>query len=155
MSQVEQDPLKLQVDRTQAIRDRIVNHYTASDDSLKSVLDDPKLAPVLLKALKDSDASALTQMRIKSDENIAADQARIARENAMMLDMLESSTGNPFRRVAGNNRPALDGEVDRSQLPKLEKVDGQMEIDAPTESYEEFTKRVAPMVEEAIKAGKM
>lgn len=107
----------------QAIRTNFINAMTAND-GIKMLALDPKLGPVLLKALKDMDSLELGRKRLNLDQEqgskaIAVHEAYLA---------LQSKVGNkdPF---LSNQVTTLRNNAD-TDLPDIAVSDGELEIES-------------------------
>lgn len=106
--------------------------------------DDPKVAKVLLTGLKDMDGQVQTRQRLQQDNANAQADRDVAVRAARVVDNIRRQGGNPF---AAGNEHLLAGlrnqnPVEPEQLPELVPVEGQMEIGAVQENYDQFMERV-------------
>lgn len=120
---------------------------TSLETQMASLISDPAAGRMYLAALKDVDSQALGIKRIKSDEDIAMADGALARELNNTLIEIERITGNPFKRVLGNDKVAAQAGADDSKLPSIDIIEGQMDIGIENLTYAEFESRVQPQLE--------
>ena len=116
------------------IRLELVKQYTKDG----RIPQDPEQAEVLLKALKDMDASTFTRMKIKSDEKNTTAMANSA---ALVAEALKTINGNTGRGVTN----AVDTVVQQVQelpehLKRQDFIPGEMDQGTQNTTYDAFMK---------------
>ena len=116
------------------IRLELVKQYTSSG----RIPQDPEQAEVLLKALKDMDASTFTRMKIKSDEK---NTTAVANSAALVAEALKSINGNTGRGTVD----VVDVAVRRVQelpdhLKRQDFIPGEMDQGTQNTTYDAFMK---------------
>lgn len=122
---------------TRNLRVELVKQYTRDG----RIPQDPEQAEVLLRALKDMDASTFTRMKIKSDDKNTAVMANSA---ALIAEALKQVNGNTGKITILENA-AVTNVV--AELPSHLKRDGFIsgELDQGTvnTTYDEFIKKAS------------
>lgn len=130
------------------IRLELVKQYTRDG----KIPQDPEQAEVLLKALKDMDASTFTRMKIKSDEKNTAAAANSA---ALVAEALKSINGNTGRgeiidvAVATVVTPIVQELPDH--LKRKDFIPGEMDQGTQNTTYDAFMKSTGAAAAEADK----
>lgn len=125
----------IRLESTQLFRSKLIGELSGAP-RLSEL--DPKLLKVALSAAKDLDSQILTARRLDVENNNAQLDRDIALAIAKRSEQNTRTQGNPFLRAGANNPNA----VDRSLLPTVERVDGEMAVGTSTETYNEFMTRV-------------
>lgn len=100
-------------------------------------LQDPKVARVVLSAMKDSDDQINKTKRLEQDDTNSASDREVALRIAQTSEHLARISGNPFKRVDGNEKSAESEKVVEA-LPEVTTLPGQTDIGTSTETYSEF-----------------
>ena len=116
------------------IRLELVKQYTKDG----RIPQDPEQAEVLLKALKDMDASTFTRMKLKSDEK---NTAAVANSAALVAEALKSINGNTGR----GNVDVIDAAARQIQelpdhLKRQDFIPGEMDQGTQNTTYDAFMK---------------
>lgn len=129
---------------THGVRKAIVDKIT--DNGQKIPAEDPKLLHTILATLDGMDRSALGRKKIQSEEKLAgANQAMAAGIIATVLQQVGSGHNLPFTSAEGIERaiPVLGNDVPEPVL-----VDGEIDTNAPQQSFESFQRKFEPLNED-------
>jgi len=116
----------------QVVRQKMITALTVNVDNTAT---DPKLAYVLLTALKDSDASDLKRMTLNQND-------RAIDSRSQVLSFLEAITD----QVKNNPHYVADPRVARDGIPNRPKtfydkedfIDGELELESHPTTYNDF-----------------
>lgn len=122
----------------QRLRKRFIEKMAPDGEPLQHLTEDSKLGGMFLNALKHMDAQEIAIQRLDIDKDQTANDREFVMQQHQILLELSRQTGNPFERVVGNDRPAIDGTVEESALPTLDLVEGQMDKGYSGVHYDEF-----------------
>lgn len=125
----------VRLESTQLFRSKLIGELSSAP-RLSEL--DPKLLKVALSAAKDLDSQILTARRLDVENNNAQLDRDIALAIAKRSEQNTRTQGNPFLRAGANN----PNTVDRSLLPTVERVEGEMAVGTSSETYSEFMTRV-------------
>lgn len=128
------------IKKTQRMRNLLVDKITK--DGLE-IPEDPDTVKLLLEVMKDADRTALSELKINTDDQ-NAQQDRLA---AMAIASLGSKMGsvNPFEVVV-STQDSYDSRVtaDLKQLPNISPVPGNLDIGIANETYDSFIAKMEP-----------
>jgi hypothetical protein len=125
----------IRLESTQLFRSKLIGELSSAP-RLSEL--DPKLLKVALNAAKDLDSQILTARRLDVENNNAQLDRDIALAIAKQSEQNTRTQGNPFLRSGANN----PSEVDRTLLPTVERVAGEMDIGTSSETYSDFMVRI-------------
>lgn len=129
-----QDRFEEDLDFTRSKRLQLVNRILAKPE----LLDDPKMAKVLLSALSDQDKQVLGKQRLKVDEgtsNLAAQAVGIIKE--LFNDPRLKSMVTPVTGAAASREAPVLG----SDIPVPDIVTGEMDIFPQPQDFDAFTRQ--------------
>lgn len=126
---------ELRMNNNQRIRGKMIEALTKDQTTLENTATDPKVAYILLAALKDSDNIDIKRLGLKQNEREIDSRERV-------LSFLENVTtqvkGNPYfvdKPVANNNE--LKGRP-TTFYDKDDFVEGELEIETKLTNYQDF-----------------
>lgn len=125
ITQEEQD-----LNRTRQVRSDIITEMTK--EGIK--VDDPEKVKLLLTVLTDTDRSALSRMKLKSDDKNNANNAGAAAVIAEFLNKVTVNNGG-FNGMSAGQIPTLPDTV---PVPKL--APGETDIGVTNTNFESFSK---------------
>lgn len=126
---------EIRMNANQRIRAQMIESLAGTKDEAMGTAKDPKLAYVLLAALKDSDTIDIKRLGLKQNEKEIDNRARVL---SFMENITAQVKGNPYyvdKPIANNNelkgRPA-------TFYDKEDFVEGELEIETKLTNYHDF-----------------
>ena len=120
------------LDANQRVRQRMIKQLTVN---VENTAEDPKLAYILLAALKDADNVDIKRMGLKQNEREIDNRARVV---SGLEDINNKVTGNPFYVAEPKaHATGIAGRPD-TFYTKEDFVDGELDIETKLTNYNDF-----------------
>lgn len=126
---------ELRMNNNQKIRGQMIDALARDADTTSITASDPKLAYVLLAALKDSDTMDIKRLGLKQNEREIDSRERVL---SFMENINSQIKGNPYF-VPSNKQgePELKGRPE-SFYNKEDYVEGELEIETKLTNFQDF-----------------
>lgn len=126
---------EIRMNRNQVIRQQMIDGLAKDKEDAEATARDPKLAYVLLAALKDSDTIDIKRLGLKQNEREIDNRGRVL---SFLENIATQVKGNPYyveNPTPGNHE--LKGRPD-TFYNKEDFVEGELEIETKLTNYHDF-----------------
>lgn len=125
---------EMRMNHNQRIRSQMIEALAGTKEEAHGTAKDPKLAYVLLAALKDSDTIDIKRLGLKQNEKEIDNRARVL----SFLDNITTQVkGNPYRTETPNQNITLKGRPE-TFYDKEDFVEGELEIETKLTNFHDF-----------------
>jgi hypothetical protein len=126
---------EIRMDRNQVIRQQMIDGLAKDKEDAAATARDPKLAYVLLAALKDSDTIDIKRLGLKQNEREIDNRGRVL---SFLENISAQVKGNPYYvENPTNSSNELKGRP-TTFYDKEDFVDGELEIETKLTNYHDF-----------------